>query len=412
LISSAFLAYLFQYIKLSGWSITGLILGGIILILGRSKIANKEKGWGWNLGLGLFFLFIAKPQIGLCLVSIPLSWLVIKQIFAKRRGNWSITILLPLIFSAIGGGSSIAWTYNTMLVAVNISSIPAGASVRIDGYPVGKTPLKRKLKPGKYTIRITAEVQGYEPIERQIDVSKYGNTFFKFPLRRAAKETITVSDDFASVRNGPSEYNNEITKVRRGTKLALLGTRGDWSEVRLPDDREGWIYSGSVERVRLPRETGTTQVLVNFSSMPSGAYVYVDNSYKGRTPLQVSLKPGKHNVRVGGIDGYDDIQRNIQVPASGIHDFSFVLRERVRPSSQITIRINSNPPGADVFINGTYYGKTFLRVDLKPGRYLVDLNLSGYQPIKGRVIKVSEDEDKYFNFSLSPIGQVRPPNGK
>lgn len=331
LMSGTFLMYLFQYTKLSGWSIAGLILGVIILILRWSKIANKEAGWLWNLSIGMFSLFIAKPQISLIFLAIPISWLIVKQIFTKRRGNWLITILLPFIFSTVGGVTSIAWVRHSLPVVIYIFSYPPGGTVRIDGKIAGKTQMKYNIKPGRYTIKIT-DVSGYEPIEQQIQVPRGKNSTYEFKLKRTSKGTITVTEDFAIIRAGPTDYSSILAEIRRGTKLELLERKGDWQEVRLPDGTEGWIYVKKEEK----REA-------------------TSNSTQKRT------------------------------------------------AETVRIKINSDPSGASVFINGVYYGKTLLSVDLKPGRYLVDIIKSGYQPIKGHMLPVNKKGDRYFNFPLYAI---------
>jgi hypothetical protein len=47
-----------------------------------------------------------------------------------------------------------------------IRSRPAGASVKLDGEPIGKTPVDRELSPGVHKLELAAE--GFDPLERTV----------------------------------------------------------------------------------------------------------------------------------------------------------------------------------------------------------------------------------------------------
>jgi len=75
----------------------------------------------------------------------------------------------------------------------------------------------------------------------------------------------------------------------------------------------------------------------------------------------------------------------------------------------IPIRINSDPIGAEVSVDGIVKGKTTLDLSLKPGSYRVDLELEGYEPSLGNEIVVAGlGENRYFSFILRPEGKYCP----
>jgi len=47
-------------------------------------------------------------------------------------------------------------------------------------------------------------------------------------------------------------------------------------------------------------------------------------------------------------------------------------------SKTVDVTIDSNPRGADIFIEGKYYGKTPKLINIEPKNYLVSLNKEGY----------------------------------
>jgi hypothetical protein len=51
----------------------------------------------------------------------------------------------------------------------------------------------------------------------------------------------------------------------------------------------------------------------------------------------------------------------------------------VLPPEDAYVDFNSNPTGADVFINGTSRGSTPLRLQLPPGRHVIEIRLTGYR---------------------------------
>jgi PGF-pre-PGF domain-containing protein len=70
--------------------------------------------------------------------------------------------------------------------------------------------------------------------------------------------------------------------------------------------------------------------------------------------------------------------------------------------AKATILINSSPPEADVYINGSYVGKTNLTVQLDPGTYEIRITKSGYQNYT-TTLTLSSGESRVLNVLLVPI---------
>lgn len=51
------------------------------------------------------------------------------------------------------------------------------------------------------------------------------------------------SDGGLNVRPGPGTQYPYFTEIDPGTRLVILGSSGKWSKVRLPDSRQGWVYT-------------------------------------------------------------------------------------------------------------------------------------------------------------------------
>lgn len=58
------------------------------------------------------------------------------------------------------------------------------------------------------------------------------------PLRT----TVVVSAGLANVRSGPGMSHGVISQIKKDEALEVLGEKGEWFQVQLPDGRPGWIH--------------------------------------------------------------------------------------------------------------------------------------------------------------------------
>ncbi len=80
------------------------------------------------------------------------------------------------------------------------------------------------------------------------------------------------------------------------------------------------------------------------------------------------------------------------------------LRTAPTVDSTVRIRINSEPPGATVFLNGKREGKeTPAQFELSPGTHQLELELKGHEPFR-KEIKVESREKQSFTYTLNKRG--------
>lgn len=137
-------------------------------------------------------------------------------------------------------------------------------------------------------------------------------------------------------------------------------------------------------------------------SDPPGANIYVDGRDMGtKTPAQVSVDKGQHVVLVRMM-GYLDETMNAQFALGQTFNFSPTLRplgnaDNIRAvggkmsklfggksaqAGQAIVSIRTQPKGAQVAINQHLMDKNSpLDVALDPGNYVIDITLTGYQPV-------------------------------
>jgi len=115
---------------------------------------------------------------------------------------------------------------------------------------------------------------------------------------------------------------------------------------------------------------------IKITSSPSNAKVYLDGSYRGKTPLTISnVKVGEYNIKVTKTDYYD-WSKTIQVKWNTTTYVSAQLKPIPKTGS---IHINSAPSNAKVYLDGSYRGKTPLTIsNVKVGEYQIKISKDDY----------------------------------
>jgi len=117
---------------------------------------------------------------------------------------------------------------------------------------------------------------------------------------------------------------------------------------------------------------------------------------KCETPCSFNnLSPSRYSLEVQK-EGYQSVQTALQVKSGDAQDQKIKLESLAKG-----IFISSQPPGADVFINGAKQsGQTPVTLPLAPGQYNLVLRLQGYEPYAGG-IQVKDNIQTQFNVPLS-----------
>ena len=132
-----------------------------------------------------------------------------------------------------------------------------------------------------------------------------------------------------STPSGASVYLED--KSRGTTPLKISGLEEGTYDISV--QKSGYkSYVGQVSilpgkirtlTVTLPKATAE----IKTTSSPSGVNVYVDGSYKGRTPMTISdVSPGPHTVKFT-YQGYDDYQKEVSVSAGDVISIPATLQK-------------------------------------------------------------------------------------
>jgi serine/threonine protein kinase len=117
---------------------------------------------------------------------------------------------------------------------------------------------------------------------------------------------------------------------------------------------------------------------------------------KCETPCSFNnLNPARYSLEVQK-EGYQSVQTALQVKSADVQDQKIKLESLAKG-----IYIVSQPPGADVFINGAKQsGQTPLTLPLAAGQYNLVLRLQGYEAYAGN-IQVQDNSQAQLNATLT-----------
>ncbi|HAA85845.1 MAG TPA: hypothetical protein DCE14_05775 [Kosmotogaceae bacterium] len=136
---------------------------------------------------------------------------------------------------------------------------------------------------------------------------------------------------------------------------------------------------------------------LSVTSQPSGASVYIDGVYRGRTPYNTTLLMGTYTLRVEA-SGYRIYEERFTLDKSTSKHVNLVSSTRTH-----RLTVSSYPSRAEVFINGAYVGRTPLTINLEEGTHDIRLSLSGYWDHWERIRLTG---DRHLEVTLQP--EARP----
>jgi serine/threonine protein kinase len=125
------------------------------------------------------------------------------------------------------------------------------------------------------------------------------------------------------------------------------------------------------------------------TSKPAGADVFINGAKQsGQTPVTLPLAPGQYNL-VLRMPGYDAYAGSVQVKDNIQTQLDVTLKEK-NTVHVAWAQVDSNPKGAEIFLDGTSTGEvTPARVQMPAGLHTVMVRMNGYQPVR-RTVQASE----------------------
>lgn len=286
---------------------------------------------------------------------------------------------------------------------LEVSSSPSGALVTVDNGMGQMTPWTyRDITTGTHLVSLF--LSGFEPYIVNIEVPPGQVTKLHAQMTvRSGAGSLQVS----TVPGGASVYvdgvysgttNTAIGNIPPGKHRVVITKAGY-------EDVEEWVLVSMKQVTFLNKNlvpaTKSSDGAVVITSDPPGASVFLDGQFRGTTetgrPLELTgISPGTHTVYLS-IRNYEDNTSTIEVKSGEITPISIRLNPSPMPQDCGKLILNTEPSGADIYVDGKLVGVTPATVDsVCSGKHTYRLVLEEYQEyssdvdlIPGQVLQVN-----------------------
>ena len=276
--------------------------------------------------------------------------------------------------------------------AVYLTSKPSAADIYIDGVSAGKkTPgMISGLSPGRHKILLE---WGEYIAEKEVTLEEGVFTRHELTLKlKPVKIRIESSPATALVIMN----SREIGRTPIEASLENTGSANFSFQVNgfLPLDTliyfaERTSYSLNIKMV----PAGFLKV----TSIPEGTDVFFDNKFIGRSPLEVQVETGSHNLQLMTGD-FDVYSQDITIKQGKTIEFNAVLQKL---NGKLTIE--GLPDGISIFLNGKHIGSTPIQgYELDVGEYSIKYSAAGFEPQdKDYSVVIVQNSDEFVTIEAA-----------
>lgn len=344
--------------------------------LGIIKTVNKPAEIWVYVSWGLQRLTIAHPQLGLLrnyMFPMPIEKATVYEMVLVT-GKVVVTVEKEEIESQ--------WLV--------IRPTPANASVYIDDAYINKGIYQAKLKPGSYTYRVEAPM--------------YHTTVGKIQITDKKEElNITLKPNFGYIKiSSTPESDAQVliddkplsqhTPVRSNTLKS-----GEYTVKVIKE-----LYQPFAQKVMVEDEK-TTEINAilqpNYGELniyaPEASTIYLNNIEKGKGSWTGRLSAGIYSLEAR-LASHQTAKEDVEIKVGD----NKIVNLHPKPIYG-SVDIMTNPPGANIIIDGKDYGTTPNTISkLLIGSYELEINMDGYFPIKQH-ITIREESEVVINEELN-----------
>ena len=330
----------------------------------------------------LWFLFTAKSvrfDVAPATAALTVSGgfeLQFSGIRLLREGRYQVSAsaagyqpLLAEVDVAAPRNQAFAFALTPLPGRVTFQSTPTGATVRVDGEAIGVAPFTADVAAGArqvemtldmhQPVRVTAAVTGREVRQTIAHTLRPDWALVTLPSDPPGAE-IHVDDVAVGMAPGPVR----VPSGERRIEVRLAGHK-TWRDV---------LHVVAEQTLTLPPVTlAPADGLVTVASSPAGAGVTVNGVYRGLTPAQIEVAPGRsHQIGVS-LAGHVPVSRSVRAE-SGREAF---LRVELAPLTG-ELAVTVAPADAELWIDGELVGSGSRTLALSAQPHEVELRKAGY----------------------------------
>lgn len=262
---------------------------------------------------------------------------------------------------------------------LSVRTMPVdGAEVRIDGTPVGRTPLvDLDIEAG--TRQVTVDADRYLPVSRSLEVEgRRAPVSLELTLEPAWADVVVRSEPPGAALLVDGEALGPVTPA---TAEILAGERELVLELEGYKPARTRLDLTPSQRLELPPfRLERIDGLLRVSTTPAGATVTVDDVYRGRTPLDVDLPPNR-SYRVDLFKaGHEPVRRSIDIRPGVASPLAVNLEPVVGE-----LRVAVSPADARLFVDGRDVGSADQTLVLSAVEHAIEVRLEGHVPYRAQV---------------------------
>jgi formylglycine-generating enzyme required for sulfatase activity len=318
------------------------------------------------------------------------------SIRAKQQGYYDLEETVTIGDAA---DQSYALTMSRLPGILTVTTSPqADAELILDQEQVGRIPLTLdSISAGLHDLSITSE--RYLTHDTEVDIEgkriQQSLTIELMPAWAAidissspANADIIVDDEIV----GKTPASIDILQGTREIGIKLGGYKF-WN-TRL-DVRAG--ENQTIATVNLIKADGTLALRSN----PAGASITISGEYKGITPMDLKLAPGKSYLVSLTKAGYQSSAQSVDIES----DQDIMLDLKLNPVLGV-LQLVVTPEGGELFIDGESYGEPSQRLSLTAQRHQLEVRKQGYATY-ATTVTPRPGFDQRLQVNLKTIEQAR-----
>jgi formylglycine-generating enzyme required for sulfatase activity len=249
--------------------------------------------------------------------------------------------------------------------------LPVPGEVEIDGRAAGRVPGVFELPRGRHALRI--DTKRYLDFAAEVEIEGLGRLQKLEPQLAPAWAVVSILTE-------PADAEVRIAGEPRGrTPLQLELDAGSHRLELRRDGFKTWVSDVQVQAGQSltlgPVALGLPDGRLVVRSSPAGANVTVGGVWRGRTPLEIDVRPGIAQSIAVLRDGYEPAARELTVAAGGRLAAEFAL---VPILGEVIVR--ANPPDAQLYVDGAARGAANQTLSLPATSHVIEIRRAGYAP--------------------------------
>jgi len=260
---------------------------------------------------------------------------------------------------------------------ITFAAQPVAAEVLVDGASVGTTPLdKIDVAAGSHKVTFRSPRYQSQDLDVTIDGKRAEQSFSATLKPNWAVVAVSSVPDGAVIllddhEIGTTPGSFEIVAGSHDLRVKHPGFKAWRTRLDVVAMQDQTLPAVTLE---------AADGLVNIVSRPAGAGVTVNGTYRGETPLELALGPGKsYDVRISRA-GFETARRQVQLKPNEEQTLQVDLAALTG-----RVAITAEPKGAEIFVDGVSKGSGSQTLTLPARPQTIEVRLPNYATYSARI---------------------------